>query len=116
MAVDKVKPLKMESPSTGGTQTDFLPTEANPAQDYAAVKGIAFENSDTRLVDLDANGNIKFTDVAFPTGVLVDDLKEIDPSRKLVAFDDWLCNVSTGNLNWANSTNGAGATTISSAE
>lgn len=44
--VDKVKALKIESPSTGGTQTDFLPTESNPTQDYLAIQGLAFENLD----------------------------------------------------------------------
>jgi len=61
--VDKVKPLKIESPSTGGTQDDMFPTETNPSQDYVAAKGIAFEGSDTRLVGTDGSGNIEFQDV-----------------------------------------------------
>lgn len=44
--VDKIKPLKIESASLGGTQNDWGPTEANPTEDYAAIKGVAFENSD----------------------------------------------------------------------
>jgi len=48
MAVDKVKPLGMEEPS-GGTGTAPFPKELDPAQDYAAVKGVAFENSDDFL-------------------------------------------------------------------
>lgn len=51
MAVDKVKPLKIENATTGGTQTDPYPTEANPTQDYLATKGIAFEGLDTFLID-----------------------------------------------------------------
>lgn len=51
MAVDKVKPLKIENPASGGTQTDSFPTETNPAQDYLAAKGIAFENLNTFLLD-----------------------------------------------------------------
>jgi hypothetical protein len=48
---DKIKPLKFENSATGGTQIDFLPTEAKPTEDYAAVKGLAFENLDTFLLD-----------------------------------------------------------------
>jgi len=46
MAVDKVKPLGLEE-TTDGSQTVPFPTEMNPNQDYAAVKGISFENLDT---------------------------------------------------------------------
>jgi len=43
--VDRVKPLKIES-TVYGSQDDFgYPTEMNPTEDYAAVKGLAFENS-----------------------------------------------------------------------
>lgn len=59
---DKVKPLKIENTSTGGGQTDPFPVETNPAQDYLASKGLAFENQDNRLIDLDVSGNIQFTD------------------------------------------------------
>jgi hypothetical protein len=59
---DKIKPLKIENPSSGGTDTDFLPTESNPTQDYVAAKGIAFENNDNRLFDLSASGEIQYKD------------------------------------------------------
>jgi hypothetical protein len=49
--VDKVKPLKIESPASGGTDTDSFPTEASPSQDYMATKGVAFENLDTHLAE-----------------------------------------------------------------
>lgn len=62
MAVDKIKALKMENPSSGGTQTDPFPTETNPLQDYIAAKGLAFENNDLRLIDLDGSGNLQFID------------------------------------------------------
>lgn len=48
---DKIKPLKIESAATGGTQNDGFPTETDPSQDYLATKGIAFENLDTFLID-----------------------------------------------------------------
>lgn len=49
--VDKVKPLKIENPSLGGTQTDPFPKETDPSQDYIASKGLAFEGLDTFLID-----------------------------------------------------------------
>lgn len=49
--VDKIKPLKLENPSNGGTEIDIFPTEANPAEDYVAAKGVAFENSDSFLME-----------------------------------------------------------------
>lgn len=51
MSVDKVKPLKIENPATGGVNTDPFPTEADSSFDYLAAKGIAFENLDTFLID-----------------------------------------------------------------
>lgn len=48
--VDKIKPLCLEE-LADGSQLDHIPTEASPNEDYAAVKGIAFENLDNFLVD-----------------------------------------------------------------
>ncbi len=48
--VDKVKPLCFEE-LTDGSQLDFIPTEADPTQDYGSLKGISFENLDNFLVD-----------------------------------------------------------------
>lgn len=48
---DKVKPLGLENPSLGGTETSPFPTELDPNEDYVAAKGIAFENLDTFLID-----------------------------------------------------------------
>jgi hypothetical protein len=71
---DKCKPLKIESSSTGGTQNDMFPTEANPASDYLAAKGIAFENSDTRLLDLNGSGELSATDSFFTTSTALVDI------------------------------------------
>ncbi len=59
---DKVKPLKIESPATGGTEIDMFPTEVNPSEDYIALKGLAFENSDSYLLDTAADGQIQYKD------------------------------------------------------
>jgi len=71
---DKVKPLKIENPSNGGTQTDFLPTESDPTQDYLAAKGIAFENSDSKLFDLSASGEIQYKDAVQTTYKKLNDI------------------------------------------
>lgn len=51
MAIDKVKPLKIENPATGGVQTDYYPTELNPAEDYASMKGICFADDSNFYTD-----------------------------------------------------------------
>jgi hypothetical protein len=61
--VDRIRPLKLESVALGGSQDDFLPTAVNPAEDYAAVKGIALEDNDGTLIQRNADGNIEFVDV-----------------------------------------------------
>lgn len=66
---DKIKPLKIENPATGGSQTDPFPVEANPTEDYIAAKGTAFENADDKLMDLDGSGNIQFKDATETTYV-----------------------------------------------
>lgn len=64
---DKIKPLKIENPTGGGSETDPFPTETDPSEDYLAAKGLAFENTDTRLLDLDGSGNIQFKDATETT-------------------------------------------------
>jgi len=41
--VDRVRPLKLENPGSGGTQTDLYPTAANPNQDHLDVRGIVIQ-------------------------------------------------------------------------
>lgn len=48
---DLIRPLKLESPSLGGDETDFLPTEANPIEDYAALKGVAFNGDENFVIE-----------------------------------------------------------------
>lgn len=57
MAVDKVRALKIET-TTDGSSSDPFPREMNPAQDYAAVKGVSLENSDIELINLSSDSNI----------------------------------------------------------
>lgn len=66
--VDRIRPLKLESPATGGSDDDTFPTAANPAQDYAAVKGIAFEDDNNTRIEKDADGDIVIDSA--PAGVV----------------------------------------------
>lgn len=86
--VDKIKPLKIESAASGGTQNDLFPTEANPTQDYLAAKGLAGENSDTRLFDLSASGEWQWRDAIQTTPYKINDiLSQIAGSgRGLIPF------------------------------
>lgn len=59
--VDLCRPLKIENPSEGGTQTDPFPTETDPAIDYLNAKGVAFEAAGTALIQ-GASGVLKFQD------------------------------------------------------
>lgn len=70
--VDKTKPLKIET-TIDGTEFDMLPTEMNPAEDHASVKGISFENSDTTRIYGDS-GVIKATDAEVTSPVTLQDL------------------------------------------
>lgn len=51
--MDKVRPLKLENPSAGGTEFNPVPTEADPLEDYLSAKGFSFEDSADHFIDLD---------------------------------------------------------------
>lgn len=74
MAIDKVKPLKIET-SVDGTENDFFQTEVSPSEDYIASKGLALENNDNRTIDLDGSGNIQFKDATETTAITVRQLR-----------------------------------------
>lgn len=60
--VDKVRPLKYESPDTGGTEYDMFPSTADPTEDYLSALGIAFGDQDDIRIFRDGN-DLKFEDV-----------------------------------------------------
>lgn len=79
--VDKVKPLKIES----GSDVDFLPTETDPNEDYVSVKGIAFEDSDTQVLDLSPSGELRYKD---STQTSYKTLNSIGADFDKILFDD----------------------------
>jgi len=44
MAKDRVQPLKLEDPSTGGVETDWGPTSADPNEDYVDTHGLTIQS------------------------------------------------------------------------
>jgi hypothetical protein len=70
--VDRVKPLKLESVETGGTQTDGFPTGINKNQDFYDGRGIAFQDdtSDDEAVRISRapSGDMIFRDIMVPGG------------------------------------------------
>jgi hypothetical protein len=45
MAKDRVQPLKLEDPGTGGVETDFGPTSTDPSEDYLDAHGMTIQNT-----------------------------------------------------------------------
>ena len=77
MALDRVKPLKLESIDTGGNQDDEFPTSINPEEDHVECAGLVLD--DPGLIDestvlwRDVN-DMKFKDAGNPAGVTLTDL------------------------------------------
>lgn len=59
MPVDRVKPLKIESPDSGGTETDDFPTSVDKNEDFLDCRGITIQDdsSDDDAVRVSRDGN-----------------------------------------------------------
>lgn len=96
MAIDKIRPLGMET-AADGTEVFPTPTELNPNSDHASVKGVAFENSDNTVVYGDS-GVMKFKDTEITAAKTLKDAME-----RLKYKDVDLTNLTTGYvLTWNN--------------
>lgn len=66
MAVDRIKPLKLESPDSGGIETDEFPTSLDVHEDFVDCRGVAIQsdvsNDDAVLISRDASGNLTLKD------------------------------------------------------
>lgn len=60
--VDRVKLLKYERTNGGSQDNRRWQTEIDPSEDYAVMKGVCFEENVNRILDLDSNGDLQFTD------------------------------------------------------
>src|SRR3972149_9602451 len=43
--MDKVKPLKLESSDTGGTEGDEFPSSLDPAEDHVECRGVVLDDA-----------------------------------------------------------------------
>ena len=67
MAKDRVQPLKLEDPETGGVETDFGPTSTDPSEDYIDAHGLTIQSTTSDDEDVwigrdDATDDMVFTD------------------------------------------------------
>ena len=76
--VDRVQPLKLEDPTTGGTQTDSFPTALDHNEDFVDVRGVALQSatSDDSAVRIERDNadRMVFSDGNNPLGLTLDDL------------------------------------------
>jgi hypothetical protein len=97
--VDRVKPLKLESPDSGGVETDEFPTSLDIAEDFVDCRGVTIQDdsSDDDLVRvsrdgddmtfLDKNNTVKtLSDLVSGTGGLTVEGHKI--LRQLIHFID----------------------------
>jgi hypothetical protein len=78
VAIDRVQPLKLEDPSTGGDQTDQFPTELDPSEDYVECAGLVIDDATHRdeSTTIYRDGNdMRFTDTNNPDGPTLTELR-----------------------------------------
>lgn len=84
MALDKVKPLKLESPDTGGKEEDQFPTSMDPTEDFVECAGIVLDDAthvDENVVFWRAADDMMFKDTNNPAGATLTQLLENSAAR-----------------------------------
>lgn len=77
MAIDRVHPLKLEDPTTGGDQIDQFPTELNPLEDHIECAGLVLDdalNRDESVRIYRDGDDMTFIDINNPTPSTLSDL------------------------------------------
>jgi hypothetical protein len=78
VSIDKVQPLKLEDPTTGGDDTDLFPTELDPLEDYVECRGVALANDTTRddnvIISRNSSSDLTFKDLTNTTPVTLTQL------------------------------------------
>lgn len=76
MAKDRVQPLKMEYPETGGSETDVTPTAVDRNEDFYDGRGMTVQNStsddDSVTIERDVDDSMVFSDLVAGTHTLSD--------------------------------------------
>ena len=83
MAIQRVRPFKMETTTEGGVDTDLDYIEVNPNQDYVDAAGSTFQDGTSKdaTVYLDrVNGCHRQTDQIFPSSTFLSMLATLDDS------------------------------------
>ena len=100
--IDRVQPLKLEDTPSGGDETDFFPTAADPNEDYLDTRGLTLQDSssadtDVRVERKSPSGEMQFVDKVVTTPVTLSDLlagsgglteEEHKALRQLIHFID----------------------------
>jgi prolipoprotein diacylglyceryltransferase len=77
VALDRVKPLKLESVDTGGDEDDQFPTSMDPHEDYIELRGLVFDTptvaDESTVITRDGN-DLTFQDTNNPTPVTLTEL------------------------------------------
>jgi hypothetical protein len=77
--MDRVKPLKLESPDTGGVENDEFPTSMDPTEDFVECAGIVIDDAthvDESTVIARSNKDMIFKDGFNPAFVTLTQLLE----------------------------------------
>jgi len=97
VAIDRVHPLKLEDPATGGDQIDQFPTELNPLEDHIECAGLVLDdalNRDEAVRVYRDGDNMAFMDVNNPIPSTLSDLLLVglteEQHRMLPSSNHWI--------------------------
>ena len=66
MTKDRVHPLKLEDPASGGVETDEFPNSLDKNEDFVDARGVTFQNTTSNdeavVAERDAEDNLVLTD------------------------------------------------------
>ena len=86
MALDRVKPLKIESIDTGGNQDDQFPTSLDPEEDHVECAGMVLDDpgliDETTVIWRDVN-DMMFKDANNPEGYTLTQLAQVGAGADL---------------------------------
>jgi len=80
VALDRVKPLKLESTDTGGDEDDEFPTSLDPHEDFVELRGLVFDTDtvadETTVISRDED-DLTFKDTNNPSGYTLTQLAAV---------------------------------------
>lgn len=104
MAIDKVRPLKLEDPASGGTETDDFPTSLDPSEDHVQCAGVVLEDAthsdETTRIWRDGV-DMRFSDGSNPTSLTLTQLiggSAFDPNKQIMETSGLLVYVGDGDI------------------